>query len=212
MVSLFQQVMDAVKLNGSPGAMATVGGGVRIIPNFFSAAEKLRTQFESSVSASIEQNDGLTPFTYAFSPENYQFLTASSERIFSRDLVEELITAVSCWSNQTFGTSCVSTPQVRVYVNGCERALARDRTEAKRHWILSLGRVPQNRAADFDFLAQSITAETLDEPLSIDRIVSLKSQFNQLLVHDTNEAYGIHLTTKAMNPLEAEVFVDGYAW
>lgn len=201
--------MDAISTKARTG---DVRNDLHLVSDFFQSAEKLRMQFENRVFDSIEQNDGLTPFTYAFSPGNYHFLTASADRIFSRDLLEELINAVRVWGHESFGASSVSTPQMRIYTSGCERALVPDLTEAKHHWILSLSRGTGSRTAELELMTQSIAAETANEPLCIDRVVSLNLKFNQLLVHDARQPYGVYAPETSPNPLEAQVFVDGYAW
>jgi hypothetical protein len=212
MASLFQQVMASVGLNGKLRTGFDGNNGYELVSDFFQATEKLRAQFETRFSDEIEENDGLTCLTYAFSRGDYHFLSASAEKIFARDLLEELIGAVRSWGSNRMGATCVSTPQVRVYVRGCERVLAVDQTKAKYHWILSLGRMPENRAADLELLAESIAADTTAEPLSIERILRLKLAFNQILVHQTKQPYSICAAGSSMDPLQADVFADGYMW
>ena len=111
----------------------------RLQENFYAEAPNFRAQMEKQLLSAIEMNDGLTPFTFAYAADAYQFLTASAERVFSRELLDDVINTLRSWATETLGASCVSTPQVRIYLNGCRRDLLLDSTEARYHWMLSLG-------------------------------------------------------------------------
>src|SRR5207253_538718 len=97
-----------------------------------------RDEFDKAILGQNGQHGGITPLTYAYSEDAYQFLTASAERCFSEDVVADIIGTLEQWGNAALGTTHVSTPQVRVYVRGCSRKLYRDNVAAPWHFMLSL--------------------------------------------------------------------------
>jgi hypothetical protein len=180
--------------------------------NFFHGAGILRAQFEKQMTDTLELNDGLTPFLFAFSENTYQFLTASAERVFSRDILEEFTRSLKDWGKQALRTSYASTPQVRLYLEGCRRALLRDSTEARWHYMLMLGRNMGKKATQFSLITQTTRPAPGDESLSIDDLARLQLQFNQLLVHAAGNPYGIEAGRTSLNPLHGDIFIDGYLW
>jgi hypothetical protein len=209
-MSMVSQLLRGMK-NGRNGA-APPDAPFRLEENFYAEARNLRAQMEKQLLSAIEMNDGLTPFTFAYAADAYQFLTASGERVFSRELLDDVINTLRSWATETLGASCVSTPQVRIYLNGCRRDLLLDSTEARYHWMLSLGPPSGGRPARIRLLTQSIAAEVSGDSMTIDRVATLHLLFNQLLVHESSSAYGIEAGKGSIDPLEAAVFLDGYLW
>src|SRR5882724_5769147 len=115
-----------------------VESGIYVASGFYSKAEALRSEFDKAILSQNGQYGGVTPLAYAYDEKAYRFLTAGAERCFSEDIVADLIETLKRWGSNVFGTSQVSMPQVRVYVNGCSRKLFRDNVHAPWHFILSL--------------------------------------------------------------------------
>jgi hypothetical protein len=44
------------------------------------------------------------------------------------------------------------------------------------------------------------------------KLMSAKLEFNDLLVHDVSQPYGIEVGKASMDPGEGAVFLDGYLW
>jgi hypothetical protein len=209
-MNMVSQLLRGMK-NGWNGA-APPETPFRLEENFYAEARTFRAQMEKQLLSAIEMNDGLTPFTFAYAADAYQFLTASAERVFSRELLDDVINTLRSWATETLSASCVSTPQVRIYLNGCRRDVLLDSTEARYHWMLSLGPPSGGSPARIRLLTQSIAADLTGDSMAIDRVASLCLLFNQLLVHESSSAYGIEAGKGPINPLEAAVFLDGYLW
>lgn len=215
MGSLFAHIKREIKFNGhlqerSPSPV--VNDGFRIYNDFFGSASRLRQQFEERMSSAIEANDGLTPLLYAYCRDTYQFLTASSERIFSTELLDELLETMRKWAGEILDASHVSTPQLRVFVEGCYRDFLRDDVEAGHHWILWLCPNDKQKAGRITLSTENVTADAESASMSVDHLASFDMKFNQLLVHDASNAYGIKPAKTSMDPALAAVFLDGYFW
>lgn len=175
-----------------------------IVPNFYPQIGLLNEQFEKQLVDSVETNAGMTPFVYAFCPDRYQFLTASAERIFTQDGLEDLIKALRVWANDKLGTSRVSTPHARVYLNGCWRRLVRDDIEAFWHYILPLRPVSHGRLM--------LLTGNSNGSAGTNRLVRSRLILNELLVHRAREPYRVEHLSRSFNPLDRTVFLDGYFW
>lgn len=187
------------------------GSSFYLEDDFYEMADTLRAQFEEQISAATGQNGSMTPLIYAFCRDAFQFLTASADRLFAGDILENLIDRLRAWANEAVGTSSVSTPQVRVYINGCRRHLLRDDCSARWHYMLSLTRQPK-KGGWVKILAGGVPKETTRYSIGIDRTLSLQLKFNQLLVHNTSSAYSVEPAKTSMNPCDGAIFVDGYLW
>jgi hypothetical protein len=183
----------------SPGYSA-----FRVEDEFYEAAEDLRSQFDAGISMS-PLNGGMTPLTYAFCEDVYQCLTASAQRIFHPDLMDGFVNRVQSWAAATLQTATASTPQVRVYIGGCSRSLARDQVSQPWHYMLWLCPDGGRKRGTVKMMRDERAG---DSPNS--RLVSLRLKFNQLLVHRTDFLYAIETPKLSMNPSEGIVFVDGY--
>lgn len=181
-------------------------------PDFYKMAATLRAQFQDQVRGARETSTGLTPFSYAFCENAYQFLTASAERVFAPEALEALIEGIRSWAGSTLGTRRVSTPQIRVFVSGCRRNLLRDDIAPPWRYSLSLTRAAGRRKiVRMTVVTEDLSGKT-PEQMRIENVLSSNMEFNQWLVHETKSAYSIEVTAKSMNPLEGAVFLDGYLW
>jgi hypothetical protein len=177
--------------------------------DFFERADSLRTEFEKHVSESLDENDGLTPFVYAFAHDAFQFLTVNTERLFSHGLLQALIDKLRLWGGESFNITHVSTPHARIYINGCSRELLSDSVSAPLHYMLSLG-----KRSDKIGRVKLVTGSAVEQGrvISMDRVLHLQLEFNQLLVHSTEDRYAIEPVKSSMNPIEGAIYLDGYLW
>lgn len=178
------------------------------VPDFYDKASALLSEFEEKLALSVEANVGLTPFSYAFSQSRWQLLTAGAEQIFTQAILDDVIDRICAWATDSLGALHVSTPQVRVFINGCKRDLVRDNINARWHYLLFLSR---------DWPRSSwlkVMTGTGQHAQRFETTALLKSRpaFNQLIVHDIEYAYGIDFSGRAMNPARGIVFLDGYLW
>lgn len=178
--------------------------------SFFARADLLRAEFERQMSGPLEENDGLTPFTYAFARGAYQFLSACAEHLFSEGLLQPLISRLQAWSKESLGLSHVSTPHARVYINGCSRELLSDTVSAPWHYMLSLGVHRTGKTGCIKLVTGN--AETQDRTMAVDRVYNMQLEFNQLLAHSTANAYAVEPVKSSMNPAEGVLLLDGYLW
>jgi hypothetical protein len=197
---------------GKTGESTPSGLALFLETNFYEKADTLRKQFEERLSTSVRENDGMTPLVYAFSNDKFQFLTASADRFFTREVVEDFIEKLREWAKARFGTQNVSTPQTRVYVNGCWRSLLLDGVSAKWHYMLSITRHGGRGGIGLVKVLTNTVRRDGNGQFSADRLVSSRLSFNQLLVHATENAYAIEMGKTSMNPLQGTVFLDGYLW
>ena len=180
--------------------------------NFFHAADVLRTQFENLMSMSVPANNSLTPLSYAFCRNAYHFFTAGVERIFEPEILDDLIAALRAWGTRVLGASHVSTPQFRVYINGCSRKLLYDDVSAPWRYALSLTQhLPPRKMGPLNLLTENVSSLARQE-FAIRKLTNSHLSFNQMLVHKTSNPYSIDAVTTSMDPLEGLVFLDGYFW
>lgn len=175
--------------------------------DFYERANELRMQFEDACKRASESS--ATLLSYLYQDGIGQTLTAGGEQAFGSELLEHFLAALGHWSAKSIHASHVSTPQLRVLINGCRREFVRDQVNVRWHYILSLTQDSHGLSIPIKLLAKN------PEP---QRIVSLNSvsyfnlKFNQLLIHDAAAPYAIIPGRLSMNPLQAIVLADGYVW
>ncbi len=178
---------------------------------FYSNADEFRLQIEEAILSASESNNGITPFTYAFAPGIYQFLTVGGGEIFTPDILQDFIDKLSSLAQEKLNLQHVSTPQLRLYIKGCSRTLARDDIEAGWHYILCLTPTARRRSMQVRIAGQAIQ-DRKAPLLTLQRITRFQLEFNQLLVTNIEYPYGIETGASSMNPLEGIMFLDGYIW
>jgi hypothetical protein len=181
-------------------------------PDFYAMADTLRAQFENQVLGARERSGGMTPFSFAFCENAYQFLTASAERVLAAETLTDLIERVRSWAGPVLGVARVSTPQMRVFVSGCQRHLLRDDIASPWRYSLSLTRTSRPPKIGRMTVVTEDAHERPGEHTRVDTIFSSNMEFNQLLVHKTKSPYSIEVKAKSMNPVEGAVLLDGYLW
>jgi hypothetical protein len=185
--------------------LAATSTDFRIEDEFYGGAKDLRTQFDAAIVNS-PTNTGMTPLTYAYCEKGYQFLTASAERIFREDSLDFLADRIRSWAADTLQASQTSTPQLRVYVGGCQRTFTRDNVGQPWHYVFWLstksGRIKILRHDNASARSSTIGSE----------LFSIQMKFNQLLVHSTACLYSIKASSSSMNPCDGLLFLDGYLW
>lgn len=180
-------------------------------PNFSSQADFIRQQFEAQLYGATGQTGGISCLTYAFCRATYGFLTANAEQLFARTELDALLDEIAEWSTLALGTSYVSTPQVRVYINGCSRSFARDEVDAKWHYLIWLTRFSSG-AKSRGRIRLITDGGSPSYSLTIHRTVDLEPKYNDLIVHDTVCTYSLEAPHLSMDPSDGVVFLDGYLW
>jgi hypothetical protein len=151
--------------------------------------------------------------SYKHCPHAFQFMTADANRIFTQDLLLGLLDRLRTWAKQNVSAQHASTPFVRVYVDGCMRSVMRDDIKAKWHYLLSLTQTSKDRHARVNVVVDSIHERTNSGiTIGAGKLMSAKLEFNDLLVHDVSQPYGIEAGKTSMDPGEGAVFLDGYLW
>ncbi len=181
--------------------------------NFFELADALRKQFEDKILNSAQEEAGVTPLQFAFSRNNYQFLTTSAERVFTPDLLEAFNDRLRLWGNQLLKASHVhvSTPQLRVFLTGFSRNLLKDEVNAVWHFGLSLTR-RDGRGKGRVRVLENIFPEDRVARLAMHDFTTVELEFNRLFVHSTLHPYGIEPASGSATILDATVLLDGYLW
>jgi hypothetical protein len=180
-------------------------------PNFSSKADLIRQQFEGQLYGAGGQMGGISCLSYAFCRNTYGFLTANAEQLFARAELDALMDEIAEWAMKALGTSYVSTPQVRVYINGCSRDFARDEVDAKWHYLIWLTRFPAETKSRGRMRLITDGGAPIYS-LTIHRTVDLEPKYNDLVVHDTMCTYSLEAHHVSMDPMDAVVFLDGYLW
>ncbi len=203
-------MLRAQKLQTNSAGQSAAQVSFRIENNFYPVADALRSQLEESVSR--RDQAGVTPLSYVFSKSRFHFLTASAETVFSPDSLQRLIESLASWGQNELGCSHVSTPQLRVYVGGCQRSILQDAVMLGWHYMLSLSQPHKSGKSERVQVLISNPHNSRNRLLGVCDMMEADLRFNRLIVHDTQNAYGIELHHDCMNPLEATVFLDGYFW
>jgi hypothetical protein len=180
--------------------------GFHFKDNFFDGATAMRGHFEQAIVDSAV-NGGVTPFNFAFCSGVYQFLTSSAERVFPSDLTEAFAQAVRSWAAEVESVSGSSTPQVRIYMGGCNRKLAQDNVSQPWHYILGLSIGIRSRASELRVLRRNN-----DDGSSDHEAILLPFNFNRLIIHRATYPYSIKSGARSMDPADGLVFLDGYLW
>jgi len=201
--------MKAEKLQ-SDLPVTTAVGSLRVEDSFYAEANLLRSQLEDALPA--RDHAGITPLTYIFSENRFQYLSASMDSVFPAECTRQLVETLADWADRELSTSHVSTPQVRVYVRGCRRSVLQDAVMLGWHYMLCLTRNEGSRKRD------QVRMMILNRPDRHNRLIGAcdllhaELTFNRLIVHDTQHAYGIEPELSSMDPLLGTIILDGYLW
>jgi GNAT superfamily N-acetyltransferase len=185
-------------------AMKSQTASFYLVDDFYERADSLSAQFEKRISAAVLESAGMTPLVYAFCPDAFQYLTTSAEHLFARDLLDDLIERLRGWAKGAIGACSVSSPQGRIYIQGCRRRLVTDRCTALWHYMLSV--TPQHQKKG---IAIRLLSNGTDED---ERTFNIQLKFNQLLVHRAECAYGIESKVASWDPIKGSIYLDGYLW
>lgn len=181
---------------------------------FFSRADTLWEQLQHALMARTENGsensseNAFRPLTQVRSDRAYNFLLATAERVFTHELVRGFLNSLRQWGKEKLDASHVSTPQVHVYVKGCHRDLVPDAVRTQWHYLYSLTRsgTPSVRLLGEDGL------EKKRFWIALSSITNVQLRFNQLLVHETCQAYGLEGPRRATEPLDGAILLHGYLW
>ena len=158
---------------------------------FFSSAQLLREQFESQIRQAEEVNDGLTPLLYGFSRNAYQFLTATAERIFSRELLQELMSRMRSWAIRPCGRIICVHPSITRLRQWLPRDLLCDSTDARWHWMLPLGLSTNKKNGTIKLLSGPSPSIPANDSLSLEQLLEIQLRFNQLPADPSTNAYSV---------------------
>lgn len=186
---------------------------LRVEDDFFELAGAFRKQFEDKILNAAQAEGGVTPLQYAFSKDQYQFLTISAARVFTPDLLESFNDRLRLWGNQLLRASHVhvSTPQLRVFQTGFNRNLLKDDVNAVWHFGLSLTQ-RNGRGKGRIRVLESILSEDRVARLAMHDFTTIELEFNRLFVHSTLHPYSIEPASGSATILDATVLLDGYLW
>ena len=186
---------------------------LRVEDDFFELAGAFRKQFEDKILNSAQADGGVTPLQYAFSKDNYQFLTTSAERVLTPDLLESFKDRLRLWGNELLKASHVhvSTPQLRVFHAGSGRHLLRDEVNAIWHYGLSITRRDGRRKGRIRVLENTFPEDRAAR-LAMHGFTTIELEFNRLFVHSTLHPYSIEPAPSSSSILDATVLLDGYLW
>lgn len=181
-----------------------IAGDPLLEQGFFDRADTLWEQFSHTLSTGEKSNGGT--LRQVASPDNYTFLLATADQVFTHDLVLGFLHRLRAWGKQKLGARHASTPQIHVYVNGCLRRLAPDATQARWHYLYSL-----SHSETFGIrLVIGDGGKRLG--IALRHIARFHLPFNQLLVHQAQMAYALDGPKRTKNPLESTILLHGYLW
>ncbi len=163
----------------------------------------MRQQLEQALSA-----DGSGHLIPVDSVGACRFLLATADHIFTHDLVLAFLNGLRRWARENVEAQHASTPQIHVYVEGCRRDLAPDAIQARWHYLYSLTR---GEAASIRLLGKDNLRKKRFW-IALSRINNVQLRFNQLLVHETRQAYGLDCRNHATKPLDGAILLHGYLW
>jgi hypothetical protein len=205
--------MNRAKPTAEPLPVTVANSTFHVENEFSQQASSLRSQFEEHISLCSRDHAGVTPLAYVFSPQRYQLLTTAAEHVFAAETLQALIEGLRDWGQDKLGTSHVSTPQLRVYIDGCARTLLQDDVMLGWHYKLSLTRMGHPPAGGrVQVMIGNSRNKGRSKFFSVSEFIRSRLTFNQLLVHDTRSAYGVEPVKSSMNPLDGVIFLDGYLW
>lgn len=186
---------------------------LRVESAFYEQAVALRSEFEAKIGLALHAQPAAPLLSYTYWPDAFQCLTASADEIFTRDLRLGFLDRLRSWALENIAMQHASSPFVRVYVDGCARAVVCDNVKAKWHYLLCLTQSSKARSARVKVIVESIR-ESANGGIAIGagRLLSAKLEFNDLLVHEVLQPYGIEVSKTSMNPVEGAIFLDGYLW
>lgn len=181
--------------------------------DFFELAEAFRKQFEDGILSSAQNDAGVTPLQYAFSKDNYQFLTASAEHVFTPELLESFNDRLRLWGNRLLkgAHARISTPQLRVFHTGSSRYLLRDEVSAVWHYGLSITRRVGRKKGRTSVLHSTLPLDRVAR-FEMHEFTTVELEFNRLFVHSTLFPYSIEPAPDSSTVLDATVLLDGYLW
>jgi hypothetical protein len=186
---------------------------LRVESEFFEQAVTLQLQFANKAAAPVSFGAANCLFSYVYYPNAFQCLTVNAEQVFSQELVFDLLNGLRAWARENLRAQHASTPCVRIYVNGCARRVIRDDVNAKWHYLLCLTRLSGRTSAKVSVVVDSVSGDLRDKlTLGASRVLTTKLDFNELLVHDVSQPYGIKVSNVSADPAEGVVFLDGYIW
>lgn len=174
--------------------------------DFFARAGDMWEQLGRGLA--VEGQGGIGPLSRVQSGASCSFLMATADRVFSHDLALAFLKRLREWGMEKLDARHASTPQVHIYLKGCHRSLAPDAARTQWHYLYSLtrGEAPRVR------LATESGPRGQRFGVSLSRITNFHLGFNQLMIHETCQAYAVDGPKRAANPLDGAILLHGYLW
>jgi hypothetical protein len=173
--------------------------------DFFQRADTLWQQLERALTVEAASSNGRLREIHAAG--QYTYLMATADQVFTHDVVLAFLGRLRRWAKESLDAQHASTPQIHVYQDGCRRALSPDAAPTRWHYLYSLTR---GEPASIRLLEPNGQRKWFGIVLS--RLANLPLGFNQLLVHETSQAYAINAPRRARKPLEGAILLHGYLW
>lgn len=173
--------------------------------DFFQKADAFWEQLEKGLV--VESANYPSPLQQICEADRYSYLMATADQLFTQEVTLAFLGRLRRWAKDSLGARHASTPQIHLYHDGCHRALAPDASPTRWHYLYSLtrGRSPAIRLLETNGQRKWFG-------IILSQIANLQLGFNQLLVHGTNQAYGLDVPSGAATPLEGAVLLHGYLW
>ncbi|MGA3323638.1 MAG: hypothetical protein ABSF45_04140 [Terriglobia bacterium] len=173
--------------------------------DFFQRADTLWQQLERGLT--VEAAGSPSPLREICAAGQYTYLMATADQVFTHDVMLAFLSRLRRWAKERLDARHASTPQIHIYRDGCARALSPDAVPTRWHYLYSLTR---GEPASIRLLEPNGQRRWFGIVLS--RIANLPLGFNQLLVHETCQAYELNAPTRARKPLEGAILLHGYLW
>lgn len=173
--------------------------------DFFPRADTLWQQLERGLTVEAAGSAGVLREIRAAG--QYAYLMATADQVFTHDVMLAFLSRLRRWAKESLDARHASTPQIHIYQDGCGRALSPDAVPTRWHYLYSLTR---GEPAAIRLLEPNGHRRLFGIVLS--RITNFALGFNQLLVHETCQAYELNAPMRASKPLEGAILLHGYLW
>ncbi|MEA3038180.1 MAG: hypothetical protein QOE79_693 [Sphingomonadales bacterium] len=152
-------------------------------------------------------------WNYWFVPDLYTYLRTAPEKVLSRELVQSFHERLSRWALERLGLTCVTWPNLSLYVDGCVQHLHNDSTNGRFGFVYSLtldnrrsvgGETIVLREGDLfrAHLTRSGAGTAMHELID--------PRFNRLVLFDDRMPHGVRRIEGAMDPLDGRIVLHGH--
>ncbi|MEA3063149.1 MAG: hypothetical protein QOJ94_2930 [Sphingomonadales bacterium] len=183
---------------------------------FLPAAEAsaLRAGFEAHFAQPhAHRPDTHQIWNYWFVPELYTYLRTAPEKVLPPDLVRSFHDRLSRWALERLGLTCVTWPNLSLYVDGCVQHLHNDSTNGRFGFVYSL--TLDNRRSvggetivlrEGDLFRAHLTRAGAGSAMQ----ELVEPRFNRLVLFDDRMPHGVRRIEGAMDPLDGRIVLHGH--